>query len=57
MSCQFKPSDFSTYSRDFERTPMQWDNSDFAGFSKSNRSWLPVSPNFKDLNVKVSTYI
>jgi alpha-glucosidase len=36
--------------RDGERTPMQWDDSANAGFSKS-KPWLPVPPTFKTHNV------
>ena len=37
--------------RDGERTPMQWDDSTFAGFTKAN-PWLPVPPNKAAINVK-----
>jgi alpha-glucosidase len=36
--------------RDGERTPMQWDSSDNAGFSKG-MPWLPVPPTYKTHNV------
>ena len=36
--------------RDGERTPMQWDESENAGFSKV-APWLPVPPTFKTHNV------
>jgi len=36
--------------RDGERTPMQWDSSDNAGFSKGS-PWLPVPPTYKTHNV------
>jgi alpha-glucosidase len=36
--------------RDGERTPMQWDASENAGFSKAT-PWLPVPPTFKTHNV------
>ena len=38
-------------SRDNTRTPMQWDGSLNAGFSKSN-PWIHVNPNYKYINVK-----
>ena len=40
----------SRYSRDNARTPVQWDNSVNAGFSKE-QPWLPVNPNYKRINV------
>lgn len=36
--------------RDAERSPMQWDETINAGFSKSD-PWLPVGNDFKDINV------
>jgi alpha-glucosidase len=36
--------------RDGERTPMQWDDSDHAGFSQGT-PWLPVPPTYKTHNV------
>lgn len=37
-------------SRDNARTPMQWDNSLYAGFS-TVKPWINVNPNYKDINV------
>jgi alpha-glucosidase len=36
--------------RDAERTPMQWDGSDQAGFT-TGVPWLPVQPDFRQVNV------
>jgi alpha-glucosidase len=38
--------------RDGERTPMQWDSSSEAGFTKSSSPWLPVPPTYSTVNVK-----
>lgn len=37
--------------RDGCRTPMQWDNSKFAGFTNGTGTWLPVHENYQTLNV------
>ena len=39
--------------RDGERTPMQWNASDAqAGFSTNPATWLPVPPDYKQINVQ-----
>nr|CAH7729010.1 unnamed protein product [Callosobruchus chinensis] len=46
-------STFNVTSRDFERTPMQWDDTKNAGFSINDKPYLPVAKNYKEVNVKV----
>ena len=42
---------FGTISRDNSRTPMQWDDSDNAGFSKGT-PWISVGHRYEDINVE-----
>ncbi|XP_027721408.1 neutral and basic amino acid transport protein rBAT [Vombatus ursinus] len=35
------------------KSPMQWDNSSNAGFSKGNQTWLPTNTDYQVLNVDV----
>ena len=37
--------------RDGERTPMQWTAGPQAGFSTNPRTWLPIPPSYKTVNV------
>lgn len=46
------PQNYQAVSRDKERTPFQWDDSKNAGFSEGNSTWLPVTSNYKTLNLK-----
>ena len=46
----FSPNHTPVDSRDLERTPMQWDDTQFAGFSEI-KPWLPVNKNRKFVNV------
>jgi glycosidase len=36
--------------RDNARTPMQWDDTSYGGFSTA-KSWIEVNPNYKKINV------
>lgn len=37
--------------RDHSRTPMQWDSSENAGFTKG-QPWMPINPNYKSINIE-----
>jgi alpha-glucosidase len=39
--------------RDGERTPMQWNAGVDAGFSTAAKTWLPIPPSYKTVNVAV----
>jgi alpha-glucosidase len=41
--------------RDGERTPMQWTAGPQAGFSTDPKTWLPIPPSYKTINVAVET--
>jgi len=41
--------------RDGERTPMQWTPGKNAGFSTAARTWLPIPPSYKTVNVQVES--
>ncbi len=42
--------------RDGERTPMQWNAGQNAGFSDAASTWLPVGPNFRLRNVAIESH-
>lgn len=47
--------DAAASSRDNARTPMQWDSSQNGGFSRSDKPWMAVNPNYTDINVEAQT--
>lgn len=47
------PDHYKSRSRDPLRTPFQWDDTRYAGFSNGTvEPWLPVNPNYEWLNLK-----
>ncbi len=38
--------------RDPARTPMQWTDDSMAGFTTAEESWLPINPNYKQVNTR-----
>lgn len=51
-ACNTNPQVYEKFSRDPARTPMQWDNTKNAGFSTGSKTWLPVSSDYPEINVK-----
>jgi len=49
--CKWGPDAYMNFSRDPERTPMQWDTSPFGGFTTGNETWLPMGPDWQKYNV------
>lgn len=58
VAAGWRPEDALTYyhdrSRDNARTPMQWDDTENAGFTHG-KPWLGVNPNYKNINVAAQT--
>lgn len=44
---------FDAYGRDNARTPMQWDDSENAGFT-TGTPWLAVNPNYREINCRAA---
>ncbi|XP_050541274.1 maltase 2-like isoform X2 [Daktulosphaira vitifoliae] len=50
--------DFDNLSNDIQRTPMQWDNNSYAGFTDGNKKpWIPVNPNYIYKNVMIESNV
>lgn len=50
-ACDAGEEYFNQYSRDFARTPFQWDNTTNAGFNDGATPWLPVSLKYLQKNL------
>lgn len=50
-ACKKNETTYNTVSRDVVKTPFQWDGSKNAGFTTNKKPWLPISTNYKCVNV------
>ncbi|XP_046826186.1 alpha-glucosidase-like [Vespa crabro] len=50
-ACNAGKDKYLSKSRDYGRTPFQWDNSTSAGFSTNPKPWLPLNSNYLKLNL------
>lgn len=53
QACRSDRDRYDGLSRDPARTPFQWNSDKNAGFSTSNKTWLPVANNYTDCNVEL----
>ncbi|CAB3382426.1 Hypothetical predicted protein [Cloeon dipterum] len=53
LGCDAGPENYTEFSRDPSRTPFQWSDAEFAGFSspESRKPWLPINENYKEVNL------
>nr|AYV99560.1 venom polypeptide [Dolopus genitalis] len=49
--CNAGKENYAKSSRDPERTPFQWSAEKNAGFSRGDKTWLPVAKNYTEVNV------
>lgn len=56
QACKAPKEIYKEKSRDPARTPYQWDDSNYGGFTDNLREgeklWLPLHPNFRNINLK-----
>lgn len=51
-ACKMNETTYYTVTKDVAKTPFQWDASKSAGFTTNDKPWLPISTNYKCVNVK-----
>ncbi|XP_045120474.1 maltase A1-like [Portunus trituberculatus] len=49
--CRWGRDHYQEHSRDPERTPMQWNGGYMAGFTNGDNTWLPINPDYEEINV------
>lgn len=52
QACNAPQEGYQERSRDPQRTPFQWDDTAMAGFTTGDKTWLPIHPNYRTLNLK-----
>jgi alpha-glucosidase len=52
QGCQAGIDDYERFSRDPERTPLQWSAESMAGFTDGTETWLPINENYVTLNLE-----
>lgn len=52
QACNGYEANYMDNSRDPARTPMHWSDETMAGFTTGNSTWLPVSTDYRQRNVK-----
>lgn len=57
QACRSNPQNYERLTRDPNRTPFQWRDQPFAGFTDGSHTWLPVSDNYHIINVETERQI